>query len=324
MPRTTRTTATRPFGDLSPTQFEAVVRQVLGNLDGVIWEAKPDPIGHLGSDDGQDIRAVELSRGPRRATRRPWLVQVKRHKEIHPQDLRDIVDAAIPGDSKAPHAFVVAVALGASKRCYDALDAAAKARGVKRIELWDREKVNDFLNEPKNALTSTFYFGDGSAIPGTVPLPVALDRSIGRDAPLLGRAPEVAELLAAPGDVVIVGPAGTGKSRLAAEIPGRRFLTTHSTADAVAASIRNDQPSHVVIDDAGLDIARLNMLLELRQQHYDFRIVATTWAERLDDVRALLPDGTRIEIAELERPAAVRGGVEEDVRMKVRADVDAP
>lgn len=267
------------------------------------WEAKPDPIGHLGSDAGQDIRAVELSGGPKRTTRRTWLVQVKRYKEIHPQDLRDIVEAAIPVGSKAPHAFVVAVACDASRRCFDALDAAAKARGVKRIELWSREKVNDFLNEPKNALTSTYYFGDGSAIPGTVPLPVALDRSIGRDAPLLGRIPEVAELLAAPGDVVIVGPAGTGKSRLAAEIPGRRFLTTHSTADAVAASIRNDQPTHVVIDDAGLDVARLGMLLELRQQSYAFRIVATTWVERLDDVRALLPNATRIEIAELERPA---------------------
>jgi hypothetical protein len=230
-------------------------------------------------------------------------VQVKRYKAIHPKDLRDIVDAAIPVASKAPHAFIVAVACGASKRCFDALDAAAKARGVKRIELWDKEKVNDFLNEPKNALTSTFYFGDGSAIPGTVPLPLALDRSIGRDAPLIGRASEVADLLAAPGDVVIVGPAGTGKSRLAAEIPGRRFLTTHSTPDAVAASVRNDHPTHVVIDDAGLDIARLNMLLELRQQSYAFKIVATTWAERLDDVRALLPNATRIEIAELERPA---------------------
>lgn len=133
MPRTTRTTATRPFGDLSPTQFEAVVRQVLGNLDGVIWEAKPDPIGHLGSDDGQDIRAVELSRGPKRTTKRPWLVQVKRYKEIHPKDLRDIVDAAIPAGSKAPHAFVVAVACDAAKTSASRSRAApSKKRWAKR------------------------------------------------------------------------------------------------------------------------------------------------------------------------------------------------
>src|SRR5450759_3189911 len=233
VPRTTKTTATRPFGDLSPPQFEAVVRQVLGRLDRVTWETRPDPIGHLGSDAGQDIRAVELVQGLKRTTKRLWLVQVKRYEKIHPQGLEDIIDAAIPVGSKAPYAFIAAVSCNASKRGFDAFDAAAKARGVKRAELWTKEKLNDFLNEPKNALTATFYFGDGSAIPGTVPIPVALDRSVGRDAPLLGRAREVADVLAAPGDVVIVGPAGSGKSRLAAELPGRRFLTLNSTVNAV-------------------------------------------------------------------------------------------
>ena len=58
----TRTTATRPFESLSPSQFEAVVRQVLGRFDGVEWETMPDPIGTSGSDDGQDIRATQLAR----------------------------------------------------------------------------------------------------------------------------------------------------------------------------------------------------------------------------------------------------------------------
>jgi hypothetical protein len=291
VPRTTKTTATRPFGDLSPSQFEAVVRQVVGRLDRVTWETKPDPIGHLGSDAGQDIRAVELVYGPKRTTKRLWLVQVKRYEKIHPKDLEDIIDAAIPSGSKAPYAFIVVVACNASRQCFDTFDAAAKARGVKHPELWTKEKLNDFLNEPTNALTATFYFGDGSAIPGTVPIPVALDRSVGRDAPLLGRAAEVADLLAAPGDVVIVGPAGSGKSRLAAEIPGRRFLTLNSNANAVADSLRIDQPTHVVLDDAGLDLARLDMLLELRQQGYNGRrtrtssrfsaqVVATIWNAR--------------------------------------------
>src|SRR5450759_4877974 len=100
MPRNTKTTATRPFGDLSPSQFEAVVRQLLGRLDRVTWETRPDPIGHLGSDAGQDIRAQELVQGPKRTTKRLWLVQVKRYEKIHPKDLDDIVVAAIPAGSK--------------------------------------------------------------------------------------------------------------------------------------------------------------------------------------------------------------------------------
>ena len=215
----TRTTATRPFESLSPSQFEAVVRQVLGRLDGVEWETMPDPIGHLGSDAGQDIRAKQLARGPKRVTRREWLVQVKRYEKIHPKELEKIVDKAIPAGSKAPYALVVAVPCDATKRSFDAFTDRAKARGVKRPELWTREKLNDALNDPKYAQTASFYFGDGSAIPGTVPLPIGLDRSGGRDAPLLGRDDEVEALLGATGDVLIIGPAGSGKSRLAAEIP---------------------------------------------------------------------------------------------------------
>lgn len=296
-----RTTATRPFESLSPSQFEAVVRQVLGRLDGVEWETMPDPIGHLGSDDGQDIRATQLARGPKRVTRREWLVQVKRYEKIHPKDLEKIVDKAIPAGSKAPHALVVAVPCDATKRSFDAFRDRAKARGVKRPELWTREKLNDALNDPKNAKTASFYFGDGSAIPGTVPLPIALDRSGGRDAPLLGREDEVEALLGATGDILIVGPAGSGKSRLAAEIPGRRFLTLKAEADDVAESLRLDQPTHVVLDDAGLDLPRLDMLLELRQQGHEFAIIATTWAETADDVRARLSSAVRIDISLLER-----------------------
>lgn len=168
-------------------------------------------------------------------------------REIHPKVSRGIVDAAIAAGSKAPYAFVVAISCDATKRSFDALEAAAKTRGVRRAELWTKEKLNDFLNEPKNSAIATFYFGDGSAIPGTVPLPVALDRSVGRDAPLLGRTSEVAELLAATGDIVIVGPAGSGKRRLVAGIAGRRFLTLYSDANAVAESIRLDRPTHVVL-----------------------------------------------------------------------------
>ena len=297
----TRTTATRPFESLSPSQFEAVVREILGRLDGVEWETMPDPIGHLGSDDGQDIRATQLARGPKRVTRREWLVQVKRYEKIHPKDLEKIVDKAIAAGSRAPYALVVAVPCDATERSFDAFRDRAKARGVKRPELWTREKLNDALNDPKNAKTASFYFGDGSAIPGTVPLPIALDRSGGRDAPLLGREDEVEALLGATGDVLIVGPAGSGKSRLAAEIPRRRFLTLKAEANDVAESLRLDQPTHVVLDDAGLDLPRLDMLLELRQQGHEFAIVATTWAEAADDVRARLPSAVRIDISLLER-----------------------
>jgi hypothetical protein len=301
VPNTVRTTLTRPFGELAPSQFEGVVRQVMGSLAAVQWEIRPDPIGHLGSDAGQDIRATELFIGRTgKVSRRQWLAQVKRVQRIQPADLAKIVNKAIPAGSRAPHTFVVAVPCDATARSFDTFKAAAKKRGVKRADLWTREKMNDFLNEAKNARIASFYFGDGSAIQGTVPLPLALDRSAGRDVPLLSRDDEVRELKAQVGDVVIVGPAGTGKSRLAAEAQGVRFVSLQSNAEGVAESLRLDQPSHVVIDDAGLDLGRLEMLLEFRREHA-FGIVATTWRETLRDVLALLPGAAVIETRPLER-----------------------
>jgi hypothetical protein len=226
---------------------------------------------------------------------------VKRVNEMGPKALRRIVNETIPDPSDVPHALVVAVACRVTANGFTAFHDEAQKLGVVHHEIWTRDSLNDKLVLNENARIAAFYFGDGPAIEGTVPIPLTLDRSAGRDLRLLGRGDELAKLQAASGDVILVGQPGSGKSRLAAEATGVRFLTSRADPNAVAESLRQRQPAYVVLDDAGLAINRLEMLLELRREGHTFAIVATTWAENLDEVKRWLPDAAVIELPLLER-----------------------
>jgi hypothetical protein len=300
-PRLTKTTHRYPFHELSPGQFESMIRQLQGNLPGVEWAVRPEPIGELGSDEGQDIRAWERVRVRGREVRRGWLSQAKRWPKIGKAELEKIVEQAIPAGSKPPYKFLVGVAGSARKQAIDAFHAAVHNKGVKESEIWLAGSLEDRLNEPHNARIAAYFFGSGSAIEGTVPLPMELDRSLGRDAPLLAREAEVEALRAAPGDVILVGPAGCGKSRLAVSAEGVRYLSPTAGPDAVAESLRLRQPNHVVLDDAGLALPRLDMLLALRREGYAFKIIATAWPEHLDALLHSLPDATVIGVPLIER-----------------------
>src|SRR6266571_6656326 len=222
--QTTRTTQPHDFLELSDGQFEDLVRQLAGT-SGVDWSRAPEPVGRLGSDRGRDIRGwerVPAQRGRKRGERE-WRYQAKRWNRIGPKELRAIVKEAVPDQADVPRALVVAVACRVSNKGFEAFDEEAKKLGISDRELWTRDTLNDKLVLKENARIAAFYFGDGPAIEGTVPIPLALDRSAGRDLTLLGVDDAVSRLLAASGDVILVGRPGTGKSRLAMEAEGVRF-----------------------------------------------------------------------------------------------------
>src|SRR5579862_2287443 len=120
MPGRPATQHIRSFADLSPGQFEALVRQLMGSLPDVVWEIRPDPIGHLGSDLGRDFRSIErYTTRTGRQYKRLWVGQAKRVQAIYPSSVRQIVNEALPIGAPVPHALVVAVGCNASRRTYD-------------------------------------------------------------------------------------------------------------------------------------------------------------------------------------------------------------
>ncbi len=236
-----------------------------------------------------------------RVTEREWRFQAKRWNYIGPKKLREVVREAVPDPTDVPYALVIATACRVSNHGFEAFHEEAAGLGIAHHELWTRDTLNDKLVLNVNARAAAFYFGDGPAIEGTVPIPLALDRSAGRDLTLLARDEEVASLRTATGDVIIVGRPGTGKTRLAMEADGVRFVSPAADANAVADSLRHREPDHLVIDDAGLALDRLEMLLELRREGHAFRLIATTWSENLPEIRRRLPDATIVELELLER-----------------------
>jgi hypothetical protein len=111
---------------------------------------------------------------------REWRYQPKRLNRVWPEKLRTIVKDAIPDDSDVPHALIVAVACRASNKAFEAFHDEAQKFGIAHHELWTRDTLNDKLVLNENARIAAFYFGDGPAIEGTVPIPITLDRSAGR------------------------------------------------------------------------------------------------------------------------------------------------
>lgn len=257
----------------------------------------------MGSDGGRDIRGTErvAASGRRRGTEREWRFQIKRWREIGPTELRAIVNEAVPDPKNAPYAVVAVVAANVSSAGYDAFHEEAAGLGVRRHEIWDRATLNDLLLQPANADLRAFYFGDGHAIDGTVQIPLGLDASPGRDAPLIGRDDEAARVRGGRGDLILTGVPGTGKTRLVLEAGDVRFLNHEASTDDIADSIRRHGPRYVAIDDAGLDIGRLRTLLELRRASYDFLIIATVWPDDVNEVRRWLPDAALIDVGLLER-----------------------
>jgi hypothetical protein len=260
------------------------------------------PVGRLGADGGRDIRAFErVSTAGDEGQEREWRFQVKRQREVGPEDLRKIVREAVPDPDHAPHAVIAVVAAPVSAAGLAAFEDEAKKLGVEHIDIWDRSVLNDRLTFPENADLRALYFGREHAIDATIQVTLGLGLSAGRDLELTGREQQQERISVHDGDLLISGVPGAGKTRLAFESGDVRFLNHEAQTDDIADSIRRHRPDRVAIDDAGLDVERLKTLLELRKAGHQFAIVATVWPEDLDRVRRWLPDALVVEIGLLER-----------------------
>lgn len=289
----------RYFDDLDPGQFEDLIGDLL-HRERRTW-LRLDPVGRAGSDRGRDIVGDEQVGRGQGVTTREWRIQVKRVQRLTLPSIGKIVRDAVPKKSPPPYGLVLAAACRISSDGFDAFYGEAKKRGVKHSELWSRDTLNRKLLAPKNNDLRSFYFGDTRAIEGAVRIPLGLDQSIGRDAPLLGRQEVRDALKADDADAIIEGLPGSGKSRIALELPGVRFLNHEAQSDAIRDSLLRHRPRTVVIDDAGFDLDRVRTLLELRRHGHRFRIIANTWPQHTRDVARLLTTARITELQLLER-----------------------
>lgn len=176
----------------------------------------------------------------------------------------------------------------------------AEERGAVLVEVHDRSWLALALHDAPDLRRELLNItGDPPAL---VEGEVVVRRLGLVEAPYVGREEELENAGdASQGDVVVVGRAGSGKTRFAAELDGALFVNTDAAMDRIADDIRALEPETVVVDDAGRSPAVLRGLVALREDGASFRIVTTVWPEELDVVTDHLPSAGRIDLPLLER-----------------------
>jgi hypothetical protein len=165
--RTTRTLNPLPLGDLEPHRFEDLVRQLAYGMKN--WRTL-EAVGRGGSDDGIDIRALEVihssSDEPEENEERNdehqerlWIFQCKREKTFSPKNVKDAVGQSLRSLIKPPYGFILAIACDVSKKARDTFREEMVSREIEEFSIWAKGELEDLLFQPRNDSLLFAYFG---------------------------------------------------------------------------------------------------------------------------------------------------------------------
>ena len=121
---------------------------------------------------------------------------------------------------------------------------------------------------------------------------------------ILGREQVVRWLLERPGDCLLVGSPGSGKTFLLRGLvqQGKALFLVGDDPAQVANDLRDLKPEAVILDDAHIDPEQVDRFVQLRKEvRSDARIIATSWPSRADEIRSALQIGTS-EVRNLDSP----------------------
>lgn len=128
---------------------------------------------------------------------------------------------------------------------------------------------------------------------------------------LVGRAEESEALRTSQSDMIVVGQPGSGKTFLLQHLAKERdwLFAIAEDADGLANSLRADEPTGIILEDAHSRLETLEALLTLREQlECSFTLLCDTWPSGLEEVqsRLNLPASQILELTTLGRPEIVQ------------------
>lgn len=288
-------------GTLSPELFERCAASLLR-------EIYPGLVPVRGGGDAGMDGAVADGVGP------PFPLVTTTGSNVLANLRRSLTSYRTSGGKRTTVIFATSQALTPRRRRN--LEAAAQRLGFTLAQIYDRPAIADLLyRNPEWCRELLNLVGS--------PPPLSVLSLPGRPAvgdSLIGRGDDMAWLKDTPGDLLLVGQPGSGKTfllqRFAKENEG---LFVHSADLAlVAGEIRRQQPAFLLIDDAHVQLDLIAQLRRMRtEMSAGFRLVATSWPGSQAEVAHALGVRSasirtlellsRDEIAELVKSAGIGG-----------------
>jgi len=134
--------------------------------------------------------------------------------------------------------------------------------------------------------------------------PWRLAESRWSELPLVGREAEINEIKTSESDLILVGSAGVGKTRLLTEFPGVAFADSDASVDQLVDDIRWLEPKILVIDDAARVMNQIRLVSNLRRQEEELRtvrLIAVCWPDEVDELIHEMPKAKVLTLDLLER-----------------------
>ncbi|CAM4276570.1 restriction endonuclease [Enterocloster bolteae] len=175
----TRTINQLHFEDLDPIRFEELILAMVYRMRR--WD-KLDHFGKKGSDDGIDIRAVELLENGKSNT---YYFQCKRYKKITKAIIKNIVDDYTTKNSYMPQFYVLVISCALTKVQIEYFESYCKELGFNTVTIWTSSVIEAMLFTEYHDLLFA-YFGinlvsERKALVGSIRRNVALKKQMKRD-----------------------------------------------------------------------------------------------------------------------------------------------
>jgi hypothetical protein len=161
----TRTIGPLHFEDLEPHRFEDLARLLIHDFRN--W-SQLEPLGRTGSDDGFDIRGLEIvapevtdgseeDQDAIPGEERLWLVQCKREGKIPPSKMTTY--AAEITKHENLHGVLFITSANLTKASREVLYGKLRAAGIKEIYIWAAGELEDQLYQEENDRLLFAFFG---------------------------------------------------------------------------------------------------------------------------------------------------------------------
>lgn len=175
----TRTINQLHFEDLDPIRFEELILAMVYRMRR--WD-KLDHFGKKGSDDGIDIRAVELLENGKSNT---YYFQCKRYQKITKAIIKNIIDDYITKNSYIPQFYVLVVSCALTKVQIEYFESYCDELGFNTVTIWTSSVIEAMLFTEYHDLLFA-YFGinlvsERKSLVGSIRRNIALKKHMKRD-----------------------------------------------------------------------------------------------------------------------------------------------